>query len=216
MEPTFAGGREPAHVDLYWLPLGAGGAGCVRGCGRVFEAIMARRQHRDALDLYHSALRVRLGDDRFVIEMAPVWSLPVPDRGVVAEGAVGLPWLGRSRMFRYEVRRWHDGVIPDLAEAVASPRRLSTDSAVARHLLNLVPRFPTATWGRDEFGTGDMWNSNSLISWLLARTGHRMDAIAPPAHGLAPGWTAGLVVAARLQEMRRFGRTGSVWPGGDR
>jgi hypothetical protein len=46
-------------------------------------------------------------------------------------------------------------------------------------------------------GTGDMWNSNSLISWLLARSGHHLDAVAPPAHGRAPGWAAGLVLAAR-------------------
>ena len=200
MEPISAGTPELAQVDLYWLPLGAGGARCVRVSGRLFEVIVARHQHRDVRDLYHSALQVRLGDDRFVIEMAPVWSTDEPDRGVVAEGAVGTPGLGRSRLFRYEVRCWRSGVIPDIAEAVASPQRLSGSMSQARQLLDLLPAFPTATWGRDELGTGDMWNSNSLISWLLARTGHRMEAIEPPAHGLAPGWTAGLVVAARQRK----------------
>src|SRR6266536_4389994 len=185
------------HVDLYWLPLGAGGARCVRFNGRLFEAIAARHQHRDAQDLYHSALQVRLGGDRYVIEMAPVWSLNTPDRGVVCEGAVGLPWLGRSRMFCYEVRCWRDGVIPDLAEAVASPQRLSADPVLAQRVLDLAPTFPTATWGRDELGTGDMWNSNSLISWLLMRSGHRAELVALPPRGRAPGWSAGLVVAAR-------------------
>jgi hypothetical protein len=197
MEPTSPGAPELAHVDLYWLPLGSGGARCVRGSGRLFEAIVARHQHRDMQDLYHSALQVQLGGDRFVIEMAPVWSMDAPNRGVVAEGAVGLPWLGRYRLFRYEVRCWRGGVIPDVADAVASPRRLSTDRIRARRLLDLVPAFPTATWGRDDLGTGDMWNSNSLISWLLARSGHRMDAVAAPAHGRAPGWAAGVVVASR-------------------
>jgi hypothetical protein len=42
-----------------------------------------------------------------------------------------------------------------------------------------------------------MWNSNSLTSWLLARTGHDMIAIRPPSHGRAPGWRAGLELAAR-------------------
>jgi hypothetical protein len=40
-----------------------------------------------------------------------------------------------------------------------------------------------------------MWNSNSLIAWLLASSGHDVDAIGPPEHGRAPGWSAGLVVA---------------------
>lgn len=44
---------------------------------------------------------------------------------------------------------------------------------------------------------GDMWNSNSLVSWLLARSGHDTDAIGPPPNGRAPGWSAGLIVARR-------------------
>jgi hypothetical protein len=186
-------------VDLYWLPLGAGGARCVRFSGGLFEAIVARHQQRRVQDLYHSALQVRLGGDRYVIEMAPVWSLSVPDRGVVGEGPVGLPWMGHSRMFRYEVRCWRHGTIPDIAEAVASPQRLSTDPVLALRILDLAPAFPTATWGRDELRTGDMWNSNSLISWLLLRSGHDAELIEPPPNGRAPGWSAGLVVAARAR-----------------
>jgi hypothetical protein len=151
-------------VDLYWLPLGSGGARVVRWSGRLFEKIVAHDQHRGTLDLYHSALEVHLGGHLFVIEMAPVWATRQPGRGVVGEGAVGLPWLGRSRLFRYEIRRWRNGVIPDIADAVASPQNLSTDGVLARRVLDLVPAFPTLTWGRDELGTGDMWNSNSLIA----------------------------------------------------
>ena len=115
----------------------------VRWSGRVYEAIAARRDHRDACDLSHSALQVHLGDDHFAIEMAPVWGNRQPDRGVVSEGA-----------------------------------------------------FPTFTWGRDELGTGEMWNSNSLIAWLLARSGLQADLVSLPADGRAPGWSAGLVAAA--------------------
>ena len=62
-----------ASVDLYWLPLGAGdNTHCVRTNGRIFEAITARYERRGRCDLYHAALEVGLGDDRFVIEMAPV------------------------------------------------------------------------------------------------------------------------------------------------
>ena len=44
-----------------------------------------------------------------------------------------------------------------------------------------------------------MWNSNSLTAWLLSRRGHDPAApgLQPPAHGRAPGWSAGLIVAAR-------------------
>jgi hypothetical protein len=182
------------------LPLGAGGVATVRWSGRLYEAIAARRGHREPCDLYHSALQIHLGGDRFVIEMAPVWGNREPDRGVVGEGSVGLPLLGHSRYFRYEVRCWPDGTIPDIDEAVASPQRLTTEPAAARRVLDLVPAFPTVTWGRDELGTGEMWNSNSLIAWLLARSGHHPDLIALPTRGRAPGWSAGLVVATRNAE----------------
>lgn len=183
-------------VHLLWLPLGAGGVS-VRWSGRLYEALVARREHRAPLDLYHSALVVQLGADQYVIEMAPVWSLREPDRGVVAEGPVGLAWLGRSALFRYEVRRWRNGYIPDAAEAVEGPRELSTDPGLAGRVLELVPAFPTATWGRDELGTGEMWNSNSLVSWLLVRGGYPIDRPPLPAHGRAPGWAAGIAVARR-------------------
>jgi hypothetical protein len=42
-----------------------------------------------------------------------------------------------------------------------------------------------------------MWNSNSTISWLLARAGLDVESIALPPGGRAPGWRAGIVVAQR-------------------
>jgi uncharacterized protein YndB with AHSA1/START domain len=185
-----------AAVDLYWLPLGAGGR-CVPINGRIFEFFSARLQHRDPCDLYHSALEVQLGRSRYVIEMAPVWNERSTERGVVGEGAVGHRQAGRFRLFRYEIRRWRDGRIPDANEAVDSPRRLTSDPAQAIHILDLVAQVPTAVWGRDDLKTGDMWNSNSLISWLIARSGVETTSIHPPAGGRAPGWQAGLVLAAR-------------------
>jgi hypothetical protein len=184
---------EAIGIDLYWLPLGAGGHS-VRLNGLVFEAIAAWLQHRDRADLYHSALEVYVPEGRFVIEQAPAWG-ESGDRGVVAEGAVGARAAGRFRLFRYEVRCWRNGVIPDLAEAVESPRRLTDDPGCARRLLELVPQVPTPVWGRDELHTGEMWNSNSLISWLIARSGLDVESIQPPVHGRAPGWWAGIVVA---------------------
>ena len=183
-------------VDLYWLPLGAGGR-VVRRCGRLFERVAALRQRRRPQELYHSALEVSLDCTRWVIEMAPVWSERSPARGVVQEGAVGVAWLGRSRLFRYEVRRWPGGRIPDVDEAVASPVRLSSDAGSAAAVLAVVADVPAFVWGRDELRCGDMWNSNSLIAWALACTGHGTAALAPPGDGRAPGWRAGLVLAQR-------------------
>ncbi|HEU6446027.1 MAG TPA: hypothetical protein VFL61_13315 [Gaiellaceae bacterium] len=167
-------------IDLYWLPLGAGGCS-VRMNGRVFEAVAAGLGRRDRRDLYHSALEARVQEGRFVIEMTPIPSGDGAERGVVAEGAVGWRPAGRIRLFRYEVRRWRDGVIPDVAEAVDSPLGLSDDPALARRLLDLVPQVPTPVWGRDELRAGEMWNSNSLISWLIARSGLDAEPIQPPA-----------------------------------
>jgi hypothetical protein len=189
-----------ASVDLYWLPLGAGPGGwLVRASGHLYEALVALRNRRVRSELYHSALIVTLDGHASVIEMAPVWVTSTPDRGVVATGAVGMPAWGRSRLFRYEVRCWLDGTIPDLVDAEGDPRRVSSDVMHARQVLDLVSSFPTATWGRDEQQAGEMWNSNSLTAWLLARSDHDTQAAAlhPPPNGRAPGWHAGLVVAAR-------------------
>ena len=191
-------------MDLYWLPLGAGGHS-VRLNGQVFEFLAARLQRRPPCDLYHSALVVRAPEDRFVIESAPVLRGDGDERGVVAGGPVGTQLAGRFRIFRYEVRRWAGGVIPDIAEAVESPRRLATDSELARRVLDFVPSVPTPVWGRDELGAGEMWNSNSVISWLITRCGLDAESIRPPKGGRAPGWHAGVVVARR-NEGRSPGR----------
>jgi hypothetical protein len=186
-----------AGIDLYWLPLGAGGHS-VRLNGRVFEWFAARLDGRDPCDLYHSALQVYVPGARFVIEQAPVWRAD-DERGVVAEGAVGVRAFGRLPLFRYEIRRWREGLIPDLDEAVESPQRLSDDPDCARRLLELVPQVPTPVWGRDELRAGEMWNSNSTISWLIARSGLDVESIPLPRHGRAPGWHAGIVIARRQQ-----------------
>src|SRR5215213_3308564 len=140
--------REDA-VDLYWLPLGAGGH-LVRLNGRAYEALSARLQRRASRELYHSALQVELGGETFVIEQTPVPRLGDEARGVVAAGPVGARWARRFRIFRYEIRVWHGGHIPDVAEAVDSPRRLSRHAEQAVRVLDVVGQVPTPVWGRDE------------------------------------------------------------------
>jgi hypothetical protein len=186
-------------VDLYWLPLGAGGRS-IRFNGRVYEAAVAAFERRQRYDLYHSALEVRVPEGRYVIEMAPALVGGTGDHGSVATGAVGSRLLGWSKLFRYEVRRWRNGMIPDVAEAVESPRTLTHDVAVARHILELAPQVPTPVWGRDELRTRDMWNSNSLISWLLASAELDVAAVELPRNGRAPGWDAGIATAQRSIE----------------
>jgi hypothetical protein len=153
---------------------------------------------------------VHLPEGRVVIENS--WPIPDADpaaRGVVVQGPVGSRRLVHWRVFRYEVRRWRNGVIADADQAVASPQRLSDDPRLARRLLDLVGSLPTPVWGRDELGTGEIWNSNSVVSWLLARSGLPMEAIHPPAGGRAPGWAAGLITALREPSEERAARHSS-------
>lgn len=187
-------------IELYWIPLGAGG-NFVRLNGRLYEAILAAIQRRPRRELYHSALVIGAPDGRYTIEQTPAGPHG-EDRGVVGIGPVFARWAARFHIFRYELRRWRDGVIPDLGEAVDSPRRLSTDPADARRLLDLAPEVPFYVWGRDELGVRDMWDSNSQIAWLIARAGLDAETIEPPKGGRAPGWLAGVVAAARHLEWR--------------
>jgi hypothetical protein len=189
---------ERTGIDLYWLPLGAGGR-CVRLNGQVYERVMAAMQRRTVCELYHAALLVHLPEGTTVVEVAPVWDSPDgrSDHGAVVSGPVGLRALGRWDLFRYELRCWRDGVVPDLADAVGEPQTLTTDEQVCRRLLDLAPDVPALTWGRDELGLGDMWNSNSVVAWLLAEAGLEVDQVAPPHDGRAPGWTAGSALSRR-------------------
>jgi hypothetical protein len=190
-----------AHVDLLWLPVGAGGHVVVR-TSRWWEQVQARRERRAARPLFHSALEAFVGGRRFVIEMGPAWGVRAPSRGVVATGPVGLRGLGRSRLFRYEVRCWQDGDLPDRAFAVGTPVRFALPDQDAQALLRRVSDVPVLTWGRDALGVGDMWNSNSLVSWLLQTSGVDAAAIVPPGNGSAPGWASGLAAAARVTPPR--------------
>lgn len=190
--------RSPG-IYLYWIPLGAGGSGFVRFNGRIYERLHARRHRRQPRALYHTALEVhRPGGARFVVET--MW--PQPDRngetrGVVGQGPVFAGWLSLTRVFRYEVRRWQNGSLPDAEAAVGGPRLVSDDVAIAERLLALTEMVPCLIWGRDVAGVGDMWNSNSVISWLLARSGVGISGIRAPDGGRAPGWEAGITVAQR-------------------
>jgi hypothetical protein len=180
----------------------------VRLNGRVYEALVARLERRAPRDLYHAALAVSLPEGEHVIEVTPVPRGDPALRGVVAGGAVGSRLAGRLRLFRYEIRCWRGGAIPDVAEAVESPRRVSDDPEVARLALERAAEAPRAVWGRDELRLGEMWNSNSVVAWVLARAGIDAGSIRPPAGGRAPGWDAGVAAATT-----RPGRPGPAGEG---
>jgi hypothetical protein len=74
---------------------------------------------------------------------------------------------------------------------------VANDLARASRILDLVPSVPALVWGRDERHTGEMWNSNSIISWLLARAGIDAAKIQLPPRGRSPGWHAGIIIAGR-------------------
>jgi hypothetical protein len=200
-----------ASVRLYWIPVGAG-QHVVRFSTRAFEALDARRHHRPRRAVYHAALEVQLDTEQWTVEMTPAWGGPASEHGVTVTGPVGVRRLGASRFFRYEVRVWRGGVVPDLGYAVGGPVCLETDEDRATELIAAGARVPGLTWGRDELDLGDMWNSNSLVAWLLASSGHDLDGLAPPGDGRAPGWSAGVELARRTGQRDRSAAASSSTP----
>ena len=176
-----AGVGHAAAVNLYWLPLEPEvDRSAERTPVRSRAAWLGRRPR---LDLYHSALIVTVPDGDFVIEMAPIPDGDGSSRGVVAEGPVGTRWVGPLRIFRYEIRRWRGGAIPDVAEAVESPRLVSDDPALAQRLLELVPLVPTLVWGRDEVRDGR--DVELELAHLMASRVQRRRRVGTPS---ASGW----------------------------
>jgi hypothetical protein len=186
-----------SSVVVHWIPLGAG-AHVVRVSGRIYEALVSLVQRRPRCALYHAALVVEMPGGPVTIEVTPVPTGNPAARGVVGTGPVGMRWLGRLRVFRYELRRWPGGTIPDLASEVGPPHVVPLDEAAVARFLDRVEAVPRPTWGRDELGAGEMWNSNSVVSWLLDQAGLEVEALGPPPGGRAPGWDAGLVVSRRV------------------
>ena len=196
------------RVDLYWIPLGAGAGGAlVRLSGRTYEAMVAAREAPGAVRSVPLRACSRVDGVTTTIEMAPVW-VQRGERGVVAEG----PWArGSSGTPASSATRCGAGAAarsPTPRPPAAVRNQWRTTAPPARRLLGLVAEFPVCTWGRDELYVGEMWNSNSLVSWLLARAGLWTSDLGPPRGGRAPGWDAGLRAASQpdapVTRRRRF------------
>ena len=197
------------EVVLWWLPVGQPGRFSPI-TSAWWERLQAWRERRVPHQLFHSALEVFVGGEHFVIEMAPEWSGPQDlGRGVVARGPVGIRYLGRFRWFRYEVRCCVNGELSDKSWAVGGPVVVTREDAKARSLLRYIEHVPVLTWGRSVRPSGDMWNSNSLVSWLLVTSGIDVSALTPPNGGRAPGWDAGIDIARQDETTpKRLSRTG--------
>jgi hypothetical protein len=101
---------ESTSTGFRWVPVGTSCA-LMDVSTRRFEATLQRRPR---YEIYHSGLEVFVPEGRYTIEQTPA-SAHGEQRGVVGIGPIGAEWLGgRVRMFRYELRRWRDGVIPDI------------------------------------------------------------------------------------------------------
>ena len=188
------------RVDLYWLPLGAGGHS-VRFNGRVYEALIAAVERRERRDLYHAALELRTPAGRYVIEMTPRAGGPdAPTAAASSRAPSAAAWLGRAGCSGTRFAAGAKGGSRTYPRRSTARTLLTEDPVVAQRLLDLVPLVPAATWGRDELGAGEMWNSNSLISWLLVAAGIDIETVPLPAGGRAPGWDAGIAVATRMRD----------------
>lgn len=187
---------ENPGVLLYWIPVGAGTPRAQRASLWLWEAFEAARARRPRAQLLHSALKLRAdGSPACTVELTPEFiGGPAPP---VATGPVGVQWAGRSRLFRYQLRCLEVDTLPDEDWAIGEPILLAGDGGTARRILELAPAIPRYTWGRRVPGTGEMWTSDSVISWLLTRAGIDSGPAAPPPGGRAPGWYAGIAVAQR-------------------
>lgn len=188
-------------VEVHWIPLGAGERVPVLAVSaRLLEllgAVVSRRRRR----IVHAALVVAVDGQAWSVEMTPEWKPRGPDTRAVFSGPVGLPLLGRSRLFRYEVRRVRGGVVPDREHAVATSA-LASDEARARSLLREVGCVPPRTWGLTVHGRG-MWTSNSVVAWVAQRSGHDLSGVDPPPGCVAPGWASGRDLALTATRSRR-------------
>ena len=188
-----------AAVELYWIPLGAGGHS-VRFNGRVFEAIQAARRHRRRCDLYHAAIVVAFGGDRYTIEVAPSPDADEASRGVVGTGAVGSRISAACACF---AMRSAAGAMGPFR---TSPRR-SANRAGSRPTRSR-PSAPRPGRVRSETRLGPRRPQGRRDVELQFRRrlagchggpGRPMQ-LHPPCGGRAPGWGAGLVVARRTRE----------------
>ena len=193
----------PVAVDLYWLPLGAGapsGSHLVGLAGKMYEALSAAVELTAAARPLPRRSRDSTGRRMLRHRGRPVTGRPWGEPRGRCRRPRRHPFCRRPAALSLRnpllVQRPHRGCRRGSRESDPAHRRTGV---IARRLLELGPEAPTPVWGRDELRAGDMWNSNSVISWLLARAGLPVQDVSLPPDGRAPGWEAGIVVARRAR-----------------
>jgi hypothetical protein len=191
-----------SFADLYWLPVGAGTKGPFQQWSLwLWEGIDAAVHRRPRAKLVHSALKLGLDAERFVVELSPAFAGELKPPAMT--GPVGFRGADRLRFFRYQLRCLHADQLPDEAWVVQPPSRVSEDREVVARLLALTAKVPAHTWGRRAPGTSQMWTSDSSISWLLEQAGLDVSRLGPPPGSRAPGWFAGIEAARRQISLAR-------------
>ncbi len=167
--------------------------------------LAATRRRRPLRSLERTRLRVVCGTARWAraLRPLPLGTAGLPFRGAVRHRAGAGVARGRGAWRRRRRRGRRSSVGAPRALPLRGPMLARTADPrhrdCARRLLELVPEVPKPVWGRDDLHAGEMWNSNSTISWLIARSGLDVESIALPRDGRAPGWQAGIVIARRQQ-----------------
>jgi hypothetical protein len=162
-----------------------------------WERLRALKAGRSPRELLHVALEVQLDSStKFVIELVPAGFGPArTSTGVVGNGPILSRALGWMRMFQYEIRRWKNGVVEAKDKSTRPPSTYVITRDQALQIIDGASRAPRHPWGQDVLGNGDMWNSNSLVSFVLVSAGMDPAAIEPPASADWPGWDTGVALA---------------------
>jgi hypothetical protein len=177
------------HVDLHWIPTGAGTQ--IARNMKAYEWLAATLARRPRVVLCHAALKVELDGRHYTMELTPV----TPHKDVIpapVTGPVGARFAARFRIFRYQLCTVECPALPDEEWTIGEPVRVAPDGATAERIFEAAAVVPPYVWGRRVPGTTEMWTSNSVISWLLRRAGIEAANITLPAGTRAPGWRAGL------------------------
>ena len=177
-----------AVARVRWAQVGAGGH-VARRTSAWWERLVAAREGRAPQRLVHAVLEVVVDGSVRSVDMAPTWGRSAGARRVVVTGPVGSRLLGWWPLFRYELRVVDAPAPPSHVLPVGDELPLPAD------VLDDLVLVPPLTWGRDEARVGEMWTSNSVVSWLLERAG--VPGVEPPRGYRAPGWAAGARVARR-------------------
>jgi hypothetical protein len=177
------------HVDLHWIPTGAGTQ--IARNMKAYEWLAATLARRPRVVLCHAALKVELDGRHYTMELTPV----TPHKDVIpapVTGPVGARFAGHFRIFRYQLCCMECPALPDEQWTVGEPVRVATDREMVARIFEAAAAVPPYVWGRRARGTSEMWTSNSAIAWLLRRAGIGATDIALPEGTRAPGWRAGL------------------------